>query len=208
MAELLSDIARTRRRKLISLRGDSHASAAHVLADRPPPGFYTALDDTYTAHLEDVFARHADEASAVIVEPVVQAAGMRFYSPDVVARLLELCDRYDVSLVLDETVTGLGRTGKPSAYEHAGVVPDEIVHPLIGTEPEMLVDDSWRDDVARIERGLCDGLAGAWNLRGVVNVRVLGAIGVVQLDRPVDARAAMRAALERGVWLRPSGDAV
>ncbi|SLJ53050.1 adenosylmethionine-8-amino-7-oxononanoate transaminase [Mycobacteroides abscessus subsp. abscessus] len=41
------------------------------------------------------------------------------------------------------------------------------------------------------------------DLPGVVDVRVLGAIGVVELDRPVDMRAATAAAVAAGVWLRP-----
>ena len=72
----------------------------------------------------------------------------------------------------------------------------------------LLVDGSWREDVARIERGLRDGLAPTRRLAGVRDVRVLGAIGVVQLAFPVDVGAATRAAAERGVWLRPFRDLV
>jgi adenosylmethionine-8-amino-7-oxononanoate aminotransferase len=42
----------------------------------------------------------------------------------------------------------------------------------------------------------------------VLDVRVLGAIGVIQLERPVDVAAATAAAVERGVWLRPFRDLV
>ena len=72
----------------------------------------------------------------------------------------------------------------------------------------LLADESWRDDVARIELGLTDGLAPARDLPGVQDVRVLGAIGVIQLDRPVDVVAATRAAVDRGVWLRPFRDLI
>jgi adenosylmethionine-8-amino-7-oxononanoate aminotransferase len=73
---------------------------------------------------------------------------------------------------------------------------------------DLLADGSWRDDVARIERGLAAGLAPARELPGVRDVRVLGAIGVVQLAGDVDVPAATHAATERGVWLRPFRDLV
>ena len=69
----------------------------------------------------------------------------------------------------------------------------------------LLDEGGWREDVPRIERGLTAGLAPARELAGVADVRVLGAIGVVELDHPVDMRAATEAALAEGVWLRPFG---
>ncbi|MFF9278154.1 adenosylmethionine--8-amino-7-oxononanoate transaminase [Streptomyces griseosporeus] len=72
----------------------------------------------------------------------------------------------------------------------------------------LLLAQDWRGEVARIESGLRAGLAEAASLPGVKDVRVLGAIGVVQLDHPVDMRAATRAAVRGGVWLRPFRDLV
>jgi adenosylmethionine-8-amino-7-oxononanoate aminotransferase len=69
-------------------------------------------------------------------------------------------------------------------------------------------DRAWRPQVAAIERGLLDGLAPARELPGVRDVRVLGAIGVVQLDRDVDLARATSVAVQRGVWLRPFRDLV
>ncbi|HWF32306.1 MAG TPA: adenosylmethionine--8-amino-7-oxononanoate transaminase [Solirubrobacteraceae bacterium] len=69
-------------------------------------------------------------------------------------------------------------------------------------------EGGWRTRVAAIERGLQDGLAPARELPGVADVRVLGAIGVVQLERDVDIAAATAAAVSRGVWLRPFRDLV
>jgi adenosylmethionine---8-amino-7-oxononanoate aminotransferase len=68
---------------------------------------------------------------------------------------------------------------------------------------ELLADGDWRGRVAAIERGLLAGLAPARGLPGVSDVRVLGAIGVIELDHDVDVAAATAAAVERGVWLRP-----
>ena len=68
--------------------------------------------------------------------------------------------------------------------------------------------DGWRAAVTRIEAGLRHGLTPAAGLPGVADVRVLGAIGVVQLDREVDVAAATAAAVRAGVWLRPFRDLV
>jgi adenosylmethionine-8-amino-7-oxononanoate aminotransferase len=66
----------------------------------------------------------------------------------------------------------------------------------------------WRARVAAIEGGLNAGLEEARELPGVKDVRVLGAIGVVQLERDVDLAAATAAAVRRGVWLRPFRDLI
>jgi adenosylmethionine-8-amino-7-oxononanoate aminotransferase len=73
---------------------------------------------------------------------------------------------------------------------------------------DLLAGGGWREDVARIESGLREGLAPARELPGVADVRVLGAIGVVQLDREVDVAAATAAAVAQGVWLRPFRDLI
>jgi adenosylmethionine-8-amino-7-oxononanoate aminotransferase len=67
----------------------------------------------------------------------------------------------------------------------------------------LLDTGAWRGRVASIEEGLLDGLAPARELPGVSDVRVLGAIGVIELERPVDVARASAAAIEHGVWLRP-----
>ena len=66
----------------------------------------------------------------------------------------------------------------------------------------------WRERVAAIERGLRSGLEPARELPGVTDVRVLGAIGVVQLDRDVNMATVTEAAVRRGVWLRPFRDLI
>ncbi|CAM5451149.1 adenosylmethionine-8-amino-7-oxononanoate aminotransferase [Streptomyces avidinii] len=73
---------------------------------------------------------------------------------------------------------------------------------------ELLIRGDWRTQVKRIEAELRTNLEPARALPGVVDVRVLGAIGVVQLDHDVDVAAASRAAMRAGVWLRPYRDMV
>ncbi|TDP27877.1 adenosylmethionine--8-amino-7-oxononanoate transaminase [Nocardia ignorata] len=68
---------------------------------------------------------------------------------------------------------------------------------------ELLRSRDWRGEVARIESELREGLAPIAELPGVVDVRVLGAIGVVELAELVDMRAATDAAVDAGAWLRP-----
>jgi adenosylmethionine-8-amino-7-oxononanoate aminotransferase len=72
----------------------------------------------------------------------------------------------------------------------------------------LLEEGDWRARVAAIERGLRSGLEPARAVPGVLDVRVLGAIGVIQLDRDVNVAAASAAAVEGGVWLRPFRDLI
>ena len=229
-----------------------------LFAPRPPGGFSAEeVDPAWAAAVEELFATHAGELAAAIAEPVVQGAGgMHFYSPAYVRLLRELCDEYDVLLILDEIATGFGRTGgELFAASHAGVAPDVmcvgkaltggemtlaatlcngrvargiggsageagvLMHgPTFMANPlacavalaslELLCERDWRLDVARVEAGLRAGLAPAAALPGVREVRVQGAVGVVQLAADVDMGAASAAAVERGVWLRPFRDLV
>ncbi|MFD9378938.1 adenosylmethionine--8-amino-7-oxononanoate transaminase [Streptomyces sp. NPDC059999] len=225
-----------------------------LFADAPPAGFDVPVDPSYVAHLRSLIAAHADELAAVIVEPVVQGAGgMQFHNPGYVAALRDLCDEYDVLLVLDEIATGFGRTGALFAAEHAGITPDVMCLgkaltggyltlsatlctervadgisrgevPVLAHGPtfmgnplatavanasiDLLLSQDWQREIKRLKAGLLAGLEPARALPGVRDVRVLGAIGVIQLDHPVDMAAATRAAVREGVWLRPFRDLI
>jgi len=99
--------------------------------------------------------------------------------------------------LLTRHATGADDVKVPGGRRHAA-----------GTDGRASPDGGWREDVARIERGLRAALESAREMPGVVDVRVLGAIGVVQLDRDVDVAAATAAAVDRGVWLRPFRDLI
>jgi adenosylmethionine-8-amino-7-oxononanoate aminotransferase len=73
---------------------------------------------------------------------------------------------------------------------------------------DLLEDGGWRAQVAAIEQGLTAGLEPLGGRPGIKDVRILGAIGVVQLDGPVDVAAVTAAAVDRGVWLRPFRDLI
>ncbi|HUQ52629.1 MAG TPA: adenosylmethionine--8-amino-7-oxononanoate transaminase, partial [Gammaproteobacteria bacterium] len=84
-------------------------------------------DEASQRDFEQLLEAHAHEVAAVIVEPLVQAAGgMRFHSAETLARIAAAARRFDLLLILDEIATGFGRTGTMFACEQAGVVPDLI----------------------------------------------------------------------------------
>jgi adenosylmethionine-8-amino-7-oxononanoate aminotransferase len=73
---------------------------------------------------------------------------------------------------------------------------------------DLLTASDWRSNVARISRALTAGLAPAMTLDHVVDVRVLGAVGVIQVDRSVDMEVVTKTALQHGVWVRPFRDLI
>jgi adenosylmethionine-8-amino-7-oxononanoate aminotransferase len=79
------------------------------------------------ARLEAWLDLHADETAALIVEPLVQcAAGMAMHDAEYLRVARNVCNRYDVHLVVDEIATGFGRTGTMFAHQQAGIRPDFI----------------------------------------------------------------------------------
>lgn len=65
------------------------------------------------------------EIAGLIVEPIIQgAAGMLCYSQDLLKKLKKFCTENDILMIADEIMTGLGRTGKWLAQEHAGIKAD------------------------------------------------------------------------------------
>jgi adenosylmethionine-8-amino-7-oxononanoate aminotransferase len=75
--------------------------------------------------MEMVLEKNHERIAAVIVEPLLQAAGGMIVHPvEFLQKVRALCTQYDVLLIADEVLTGFGRTGKMFACELAGVVPD------------------------------------------------------------------------------------
>ena len=75
--------------------------------------------------MEDILNDRHREIAAVIIEPLVQAAGGMIVSPPgYLRRVREICSQYGVLLITDEVATGFGRTGLMFACEHEDVLPD------------------------------------------------------------------------------------
>jgi adenosylmethionine---8-amino-7-oxononanoate aminotransferase len=77
------------------------------------------------AQMRAVLEREGDRVCAVVIEPLVQAAGgMLTHDPSFVTGVRALCDEFDALMVVDEVATGVGRTGRMWAVDHVGVTPD------------------------------------------------------------------------------------
>ncbi|MBT4511651.1 MAG: adenosylmethionine--8-amino-7-oxononanoate transaminase [Chloroflexi bacterium] len=97
----------------------------HHFAQAPQCKYDDPWNEDYIRDFKDIIETHHRTLAAVILEPIVQGAGgMRFYSPTYLKRVRELCDEFNVLLILDEIATGFGRTGSMFACEHADIVPD------------------------------------------------------------------------------------
>ena len=78
--------------------------------------------------LRGVLEAHHEEIGALLMEPLLQAAGgLNMTSPHYLRGARELCDEFDVLLIFDEVATGFGRTGRMFAADHADVMPDIMV---------------------------------------------------------------------------------
>ncbi len=140
------------RRRLLAFDGGYHGDTFGAMAAGRSSGFYAPFEDllfevefipfpaTWIGD-EDVAAkenaalamldawldRYGAETAAMIVEPLVQgAAGMRMCRPEFLRALAERLRAAGVLLILDEVMTGFGRTGTLFACQGAGIVPDLI----------------------------------------------------------------------------------
>jgi adenosylmethionine-8-amino-7-oxononanoate aminotransferase len=83
----------------------------------------------YAGLLEETILEHGPETiAAFLAEPITGSSGGAIVPPDDYWPMVrEICDRYGILLILDEVMTGFGRTGKPFGYQHWPIEPDLLV---------------------------------------------------------------------------------
>jgi adenosylmethionine-8-amino-7-oxononanoate aminotransferase len=178
------------------------------------PGYLRVLREACTAH--DVLLIFDEIATGFGRTGSLFAAGHAGVSPDVMCVGKALTGGYmSLAATLGTAAVASGiSSGSVPVLAHG---PTFMGNPLacalalaslaVLSDPEWY-PGGWQASVARLADGLETGLAPARAMPGVADVRVLGAIGVVQLDREVDVAAATAAAVRAGVWLRPFRDLI
>ncbi|MCW8125227.1 adenosylmethionine--8-amino-7-oxononanoate transaminase [Microbulbifer halophilus] len=133
----------------------------HFFAPAPKPKFNEPCGEEDIAELRQLIEQNHAQLAAVTLEPIVQGAGgMRFYSPEYLKRVRELCDEYELLLIADEIATGFGRSGKMFACEHAGISPDILALGKALTGGTMTLAATLCTD--RVADGICRGEAGVF----------------------------------------------
>ena len=213
-------------------------------------------DEYSFAEFADTVAAIKGSVAALIIEPLVQAAGgFRFHSPDILSEIRRVCREHDILFIADEIATGFARTGSLFACHEAAIEPDilclgkalsgghmplaatlasaKVFEAFLGTEYEkalmhgptfmahpiacaaanasldLFASEPRMAQAEALEQKLWDGLRPFKQVSGVVDVRVKGAIGVIEMHSDAENNQRLRQEfIAHGVWLRPFGHAL
>ncbi|MET8564710.1 adenosylmethionine--8-amino-7-oxononanoate transaminase [Streptomyces flaveolus] len=173
------------------------------------PDYLRVLREACDAH--DVLLVFDEIATGFGRTGALFAADHASVSPDVMCVGKALTGGYltmAATLCTPRVAEGISRGEVPVLAHGPTFMGNPLAAAVACASIELLLGQDWLGEVERIEAALRKGLAPALDVPGVRDVRVLGAIGVVQLDHAVDMKAATDAAVRAGVWLRPFRDLV
>ncbi|MER7951788.1 adenosylmethionine--8-amino-7-oxononanoate transaminase [Streptomyces sp. NPDC096079] len=173
------------------------------------PAYLRVLREACDAH--DVLLVFDEIATGFGRTGTLFAADQAGVSPDVMCVGKALTGGYlsmAATLCTSRVADGISRGEVPVLAHGPTFMGNPLASAVALASIDLLLSQDWQVEVKRIESGLRAGLAPVADLPGVREVRVLGAIGVVQLDHEVDMAAATRAAVREGVWVRPFRDLI
>jgi adenosylmethionine-8-amino-7-oxononanoate aminotransferase len=262
------NIGQPKKSKFICMNNGYHGDTVGAMSVSASSEFNRAYDNlthrNYTLDIptdEYSFAEFADTIAAIkgsvaalIIEPLVQAAGgFKLHSADILSEIRRVCREHDILFIADEIATGFARTGSLFACHEAAIEPDilclgkalsgghmplaatltnaKLFNAFLGTEYEKALmhgptfmahpiacaaanaslDLFEREprvaQAETLEQKLWDGLKAFRDRDGVIDVRVKGAIGVIEMNTDAENNQLLRQAfITHGVWLRPFGN--
>jgi adenosylmethionine-8-amino-7-oxononanoate aminotransferase len=240
----------------MSVSARSHFNAAYDSLTLRNYTLDIPTDEYSFAEFSDTIAAIKGNVAALIIEPLVQAAGgFRIHSADILSEIRRVCREHGILFIADEIATGFARTGSMFACHEASIEPDilcvgkalsgghmplaatltsaAVYEAFLGTEYEkalmhgptfmahpiacaaanasldLFEREPRMAQVEALEQKLWEGLRPFKQKSDVVDVRIKGAIGVIEMQSDAENNQRLRQEfIARGVWLRPFGHAL